>query len=114
MHMVTVLSVWKLVTYVSKCLMRMGQEQACEGRTLPVVVSPRPIKVQAPGLTCTVTPHREPSFFALATFCQELSPDIEAEYRALARQLPALEPHCRNPMPQRRSGVLLWEYISRH
>jgi hypothetical protein len=93
--MVTVLSMWELVTYVSKCLMKMGQEQACEERTPHGVVSSMPIKVQAPGLTCTVTPHRDPSFFAHATFCQELSPDIEAEYRALAHQLPALEPPLR-------------------
>ena len=95
MHVVTVLSVWKLVTYVSKHLVRMGQEQACKGLTPPSVISPMSIKVQAPGLTCIVTPHREPSFFALATFCQELSPDIEAEYRAWASHLPACEPPLR-------------------
>jgi hypothetical protein len=95
MHVVTVLSMWELVTYVSKHLVRMAQEQACEGQTLPSVVFPISIKVQAPELTCTITPHRDPSFFARATFCQELSPNIEAEYRALTSQLPALEP----PLP---------------
>lgn len=109
--MVTVLSGWELVTCVSEHLVRMGQEHTCEART-PLafwcqweepdsvgLAYPREVrtplevvKVQAPGLTCTIRPSRDPSFFALATFSQEISPDIEAECRALASQLPALEP----------------------
>src|SRR5262245_52613300 len=95
MHVVTVESVWALVTDISERLMRMSQEQACIGPTPPSVVSPMPIKVLPPGLIGTITPHRDLSFFARVTFCQELSPAIEAEYRALASQLPACEPPLR-------------------
>jgi len=107
MQVVTVLSVWKLVTRVSKHIVRMSQEKAREARTLfdaPVsqpplaaksVASPVLIEVRAPELTCTIRRPRDASGVALVTFHQTLSPDRDDEYRALASQLPALEPPLR-------------------
>lgn len=107
MHVVTVLSVWKLVTCVSKHIVRMSQEKACEARTpfdapasqpplaAKSVAAPPLIDVRVPELTCTIRRPRDASDVALVTFDQTPSPDRDNEYRALASQLPALEPPLR-------------------
>lgn len=107
MQVVTALSVWELVMCVSEHIVRMSQEKACEARTpfdapasqpplaAKSVASPLLIEVRVPELPCAIRRPRDASDVALVTFDQTPSPDIDNEYRALASQLPALEPPLR-------------------